>query len=47
MNINGKYYKGKNLLDKFDSLEREGYFSKRGTQEKLYGMDIILVSMDR
>jgi len=41
MNINGKYYKGKSLLDKFDSLAREGYFNKRGTQEKLYGMDIM------
>ncbi|MDU4802129.1 MAG: fructose-1,6-bisphosphatase [Clostridium butyricum] len=41
MNIKGKYYKGKSLLDKFDSLAREGYFGKTGTQEKLYGMDIM------
>ena len=41
MNIQGKYYKGKDLLDKFESLVREGYFSKRDTKEKEYGMDIM------
>jgi fructose-1,6-bisphosphatase-3 len=41
MTINGQDYKGKNLLDKFDSLAREGYFNSRGSEEKLYGMDIM------
>ena len=41
MIINGQEYKGKKLLDKFDSLAREGYFNNRGTEEKLYGMDIM------
>jgi fructose-1,6-bisphosphatase III len=41
LTIDGEEYKGKNLLDKFDSLSREGYFNNRGTEEKLYGMDIM------
>ena len=41
MTINGQEYKGKKLLDKFDSLAREGYFNNRGSEEKLYGMDIM------
>ena len=41
MKIQGKYYKGKNLLDKFEILVREGYFSKRDSKEKKYGMDIM------
>ncbi|MDU5105316.1 fructose-1,6-bisphosphatase [Clostridium sp.] len=41
MKIQGKYYKGKELLDKFEILVREGYFSKRDTKEKEYGMDIM------
>ncbi|MDV4151059.1 fructose-1,6-bisphosphatase [Clostridium sp. AL.422] len=41
MNIQGKYYKGKDLLEKFELLAREGYFSKRDTKEKEYGMDIM------
>ena len=41
LTINGQEYKGKNLLDKFDSLAREGYFNNRGSEEKLYGMDIM------
>jgi fructose-1,6-bisphosphatase-3 len=41
MTITGKEYKGRKLLDKFDSLAREGYFSNRGSKEKLYGMDIM------
>ncbi|EHI97784.1 Fructose-1,6-bisphosphatase class 3 [Clostridium sp. DL-VIII] len=41
MTINGKDYQGRRLLDKFDSLAREGYFSNRGSEEKLYGMDIM------
>ncbi len=39
--INGKKYYGRKLLEKFDSLAREGYFNKVGTKEKLYGMDIM------
>ncbi len=39
--INGKRYYGRKLLEKFDSLAREGYFNKVGTKEKLYGMDIM------
>ncbi|WP_026885881.1 fructose-bisphosphatase class III [Clostridium beijerinckii] len=41
MTIHGNEYKGKKLLDKFDSLAREGYFSTRGSTEKLYGTDIM------
>ncbi|MCI1476911.1 fructose-1,6-bisphosphatase [Clostridium beijerinckii] len=41
MTIHGEEYKGKKLLDKFDSLAREGYFSTRGSSEKLYGTDIM------
>ncbi|OVE66699.1 fructose-bisphosphatase class III [Clostridium diolis] len=41
MTIHGEEYKGKKLLDKFDSLAREGYFSTRGSAEKLYGTDIM------
>ena len=41
MIINGQEYKGKKLLDKFHSLAREGYFNNRGSEEKLYGMDIM------
>jgi len=41
LTINGEDYKGKKLLDKFDSLAREGYFNNRGSEEKLYGMDIM------
>ena len=41
LTINGQEYKGRNLLDKFDSLAREGYFNNRGSEEKLYGMDIM------
>ncbi|MFL0167408.1 MULTISPECIES: fructose-1,6-bisphosphatase [Clostridium] len=41
MIIHGEEHKGKKLLDKFDSLAREGYFSTRGSAEKLYGTDIM------
>ncbi|GKX67892.1 fructose-1,6-bisphosphatase [Inconstantimicrobium mannanitabidum] len=41
MTINGKQYKGRLLLEKFESLAREGYFYKRDTSEKQYGMDIM------
>ncbi|MBU3104366.1 fructose-1,6-bisphosphatase [Clostridium gasigenes] len=39
--LDGKEYEGKKLLDKFESLAREGYFNNRGSLEKLYGMDIM------
>lgn len=39
--IHGKRYSGKLLLEKFESLAREGYFNKRDTSEKQYGMDIM------
>jgi fructose-1,6-bisphosphatase-3 len=41
MIINEIEYKGKKLLDKFDTLAREGFFNNRGSEEKLYGMDIM------
>lgn len=41
MTINDKEYKGKLLLEKFESLAREGYLYKRDTLEKQYGMDIL------
>lgn len=41
LTINGQEHKGRKLLDNFDSLAREGYFTNRGSQEKLYGMDIM------
>lgn len=41
MMINGKEYKGKALLDKFESLAREGYFNKSDVEKKEYGMDIM------
>ncbi|MGL5642610.1 MAG: fructose-bisphosphatase class III, partial [Paraclostridium sp.] len=39
--IEGKEYSGKPLMDKFDSLAREGYFYREGNQQKEYGMDIM------
>ncbi|MCC0782961.1 fructose-1,6-bisphosphatase [Clostridioides sp. ES-S-0108-01] len=41
MNIMGKEYKGKVLMDKMESLAREGFFFKDKAEEKLYGMDIM------
>lgn len=41
MKINGEEYKGKALLEKFESLAKVGYFGKRGSTEKQYGMDIM------
>ncbi len=41
MNIHGKNYKGKALLEKLEVLAREGYFNKDKTAEKIYGMDIM------
>ncbi|MEG2740542.1 fructose-1,6-bisphosphatase [Clostridium sp.] len=39
--IEGKEYSGKLLMDKFDSLAREGYFYREGNEQKEYGMDIM------
>lgn len=39
--IEGKPYSGKILMDKFDSLAREGYFYREGNKQKEYGMDIM------
>jgi fructose-1,6-bisphosphatase-3 len=41
MKINGKEYWGKKLLEKMESIAREGYFFKKDTKEKLYGMDMM------
>lgn len=41
MNIHGKEYGGRALLEKFEVLAREGYFNKDKTPEKIYGMDIM------
>ncbi|MCY6484492.1 fructose-1,6-bisphosphatase [Clostridium aestuarii] len=39
--INDKKYKGKAVLDKFDTLAREAYFFKDGTPQKKYALDMI------
>ncbi|MGL4877574.1 fructose-bisphosphatase class III, partial [Paraclostridium dentum] len=39
--IEGDAYRGKDLMDKFDSLAREGYFYREGNKQKEYGMDIM------
>lgn len=39
--ITGREYCGKDLLDRFEMLAREGYFYKNNPQAKLYGMDAI------
>lgn len=41
MIIQGKSYKGKALLEKFEKLAREGYFNKESIEEKQYAMDIM------
>lgn len=41
MKLQGKEYKGKNLMDKMESLAREGYFFKDNTSQKQYGMDMM------
>ena len=41
MKIHGREYYGRCLLEKFESLAREGYFNEEGSEEKLYGMDIM------
>ena len=41
MTLKNKKYKGKALMDKMDTLAREGYFFAENTVEKQYGMDIM------
>lgn len=41
MNIQGKKYCGKELMDKMEALAREGYFFEDNTEQKQYGMDIM------
>lgn len=41
MKIHGKRYNGRLLLEKFETLAREGYFNKEDPVEKQYGMDIM------
>ena len=41
MILEGKAYKGKDLLEKFEVLARKGYYNKVCKEEKLYGMDIM------
>lgn len=41
MNIRGREYGGKKLLEKMESVAREGYFFKSNTPEKIYGMDMM------
>ncbi|MDD6485241.1 MAG: fructose-1,6-bisphosphatase [Clostridiales bacterium] len=39
--IGGKIYSGKSLLDKAEQLAREGYFGKIGSPQKEYGEDFL------
>ena len=39
--IDNVEYSGKPLMDKFDSLAREGYLYREGNKQKEYGMDIM------
>ncbi len=39
--LNGREYKGKAMVDRFDLLAREGYFYKSNPEAKQYGMDIM------
>lgn len=41
MKLQGNVYKGKALMDKMESLSREGYFFKDNTNQKQYGMDMM------
>ncbi|MCR8745377.1 fructose-1,6-bisphosphatase [Romboutsia lituseburensis] len=41
MKIQGREYKGKELMDKMESVAREGYFFKENTSQKQYGMDMM------
>lgn len=39
--IQGKEYKGKSMLDKFDRLARNAYLMKENTDEKRFGLDMM------
>ena len=41
MKLQGKEYRGRKLMDKMETLSREGYFFKDKTKQKQYGMDIM------
>ncbi|RDY28951.1 fructose-bisphosphatase class III [Romboutsia weinsteinii] len=41
MKIKGIEYKGRRLLEKMEAIAREGYFYKKNTPEKTYGMDMM------
>ncbi|MEG1312322.1 MAG: fructose-1,6-bisphosphatase [Romboutsia sp.] len=41
MTLQGKEYKGMELMDRMEALAREGYFFKEKTSQKQYGMDIM------
>lgn len=41
MKLQGKEYSGRELMDKMETLAREGYFFKDKTNQKQYGMDIM------
>lgn len=41
MKLQGKEYRGRELMDKMETLSREGYFFKDKTKQKQYGMDIM------
>lgn len=41
MKLQNKKYEGRRLMDKMESLAREGYFFKDNTERKQYGMDIM------
>ncbi|WP_270941805.1 fructose-1,6-bisphosphatase [Romboutsia lituseburensis] len=41
MKIQGIEYKGKELMDKMESVAREGYFFKENTTQKQFGMDMM------
>ena len=42
MKINGKEYKGRELMDQMDSYARKGFFYKK-SPEKQFGMDIMCI----
>lgn len=39
--ISGKEFSGKSFLDRLDRLAREGYFAKKDSKVKEYGMDVM------
>ena len=41
VNIRGKEYWGKKLMDKIDQLIRTAYFDEDGDEEKIFAMDYI------